>query len=103
MYWFMNSQKNTIFQLILTPYFFDMNFQSSTNLNSRVCTFFFLLFIVEYGYSQEKTVSKMQVLNGITSVKNTDQRQTKNWIDFKHPEGAFTIKMPGKATEVKKE
>lgn len=99
----MNSQKNTIFQLILTPYFFDMNFRFSTNLNSRICTLFFLLFIVDYAYSQEKTVSKMQVLNGITSVKNTDQHQTKNWIDFKHPEGAFTIKMPGKAEEVKKE
>jgi len=58
---------------------------------------------VNCAYSQEKTASKMQVLNGITSVKKTDQIQTVNWVDFKHPEGAFTVKMPGKPEEVKKE
>lgn len=80
-----------------------MNFRLSIDLQFRSSVLFFLLCIANYGYAQETTVSKMQVLNGITSVKKTDQIQAVNWMDFKHPEGAFTIKMPGKPEEVKKE
>lgn len=80
-----------------------MNFRFSIGLNFRSCMLIFLLFVVNYGYAQDKPLSKMQVLNGITSVKKTEQNQAKVWIDFKHTEGAFTLKMPGKPEEMKKE
>lgn len=80
-----------------------MNFRFSIGLNFRSCILIFLLFVVNYGYAQDKPLSKMQVLNGITSVKKAEQNQAKDWINFKHTEGAFTLKMPGKPEEMKKE
>nr|WP_294870017.1 hypothetical protein [uncultured Pedobacter sp.] len=81
-----------------------MNFRYSSDsfLRFGMPALFVFLFVYS-GYAQETEPSKMKVLNGITSIKNTVQNQTKEWIDFKHIEGAFTIKMPGKPEEIKKE
>ncbi|WP_288883843.1 hypothetical protein [Pedobacter panaciterrae] len=81
-----------------------MNFRYSSDsfLRFGMPVLFVFLFVYS-GYAQEKEPLKMKVLNGITSLNKTGSDQTDTWIDFKHTDGAFTVKMPLPPQEVKKE
>lgn len=81
-----------------------MNAQPLTRIVSSTSFFLFLLILSASVFAQTKPVKLVPLKQGIVNgLKNAEGVKPANWINFTHPQGAFSVRLPGQPEEMKKE